>query len=537
MKLLIVDDERHVITAIRCLVPAKQLGITEILSAQTAAEAKVLLEKEKPDVAIIDIILQNQTGISLMSFIVNKRLPTQVIAISGHSDYEYVRAMLLNGAVDYLLKPVEAGPLIASLQKAIARLTPGARESVAAQAFAHTMNLSTQYMRTLLRKLLASPQDLGVHAKLATLTQSIPGARRCTLLYYDLAYLPASSPAFLAHVNVFEEKVRSYLALHQCGFLLEKFTTQQNRLLLLFENETRREKIESIAADAFADTALPFHMGCALGREFPAQFPEAYAQAYAMFFADPCEMTPELIQHDARSYTTVQFKQPPELERELLSQIIAQDGAGLEAAARLWLDTALAGDSTPRCFVRDLIHSYNAMYTRWLEQARAFYPELPGHTAAERLSYADFLDEYYTFSRPMMYAGILRSLRLLFQHLGEAFAAEDVVRQVAFFMELNYSEPLNQADYARLFHLNKDYLSRRFKQVFGEGMIVHINRLKITHAAQLMHDPSLKIRDIAYQTGFGDEKYFARQFREFMQVAPSEYRALLIGGEGESRGG
>ena len=68
------------------------------------------------------------------------------------------------------------------------------------------------------------------------------------------------------------------------------------------------------------------------------------------------------------------------------------------------------------------------MYTRWLERARAFYPELPGHTAAERLSYADFLDEYYTFSRPMMYAGILRSLRLLFQHLGEAFAAEDTQR-------------------------------------------------------------------------------------------------------------
>ena len=43
MKLLIVDDEKHVITAVRCLVPAKELGITDILSAQTSAEAKTIL--------------------------------------------------------------------------------------------------------------------------------------------------------------------------------------------------------------------------------------------------------------------------------------------------------------------------------------------------------------------------------------------------------------------------------------------------------------------------------------------------------------
>ena len=83
MKLLIVDDEKHVITTIRCLIPAKQLGITEILSAQTAAEAKILLEKERPEIAIVDIILHNQTGMNLLAFIVNRRLPTQVIAISG----------------------------------------------------------------------------------------------------------------------------------------------------------------------------------------------------------------------------------------------------------------------------------------------------------------------------------------------------------------------------------------------------------------------------------------------------------------------
>ena len=42
-----------------------------------------------------------------------------------------------------------------------------------------------------------------------------------------------------------------------------------------------------------------------------------------------------------------------------------------------------------------------------------------------------------------------------------------------------------------------------------------------------MHDPQMKIREIAYMTGFGDEKYFTRQFKEYYHITPSEYRNML----------
>ena len=233
MKLLIVDDEKHVITSIRYLVPAKQLGITEILSAQTASEAKMLLEKERPEIAIVDIILHNQTGMSLLSFIINRQLPTQVIAISGHADYEYVRTMLLNGAVDYLLKPVESKALISSLQKAIQRIAPAPADTEPSEQEPVSMytNLSTQYIRTQLRKMLTPANTEDAYAELCGLDNQFSCVRECTLLYYDLDYLPTRSLDFRHHLNLFEEKMKSYLALYKCGFFLDKFSSQHEHLI------------------------------------------------------------------------------------------------------------------------------------------------------------------------------------------------------------------------------------------------------------------------------------------------------------------
>lgn len=529
MKLLIVDDEKHVITTIRCLIPAKQLGITEILSAQTAAEAKILLEKERPEIAIVDIILHNQTGMNLLAFIVNRRLPTQVIAISGHADYEYVRTMLLNGAVDYLLKPVESKALVASLEKAIRRLAP---PSATASEHEATMNmsLSLQYIRTQLRKMLVPTQAESAYSELSSLDDQFAVARCCTLLYYDTHYLPMRSALFRTRLNQFEEKTRSYLSLHRCGQFLDKFNSQHEHLLMLLDDTGEHlHQIEAIAGSIFSSTAFAFHMGCVTDAAFPESFADGFEKTRACFFGDDCYVAPELLQKETVT-TAFSFEQscgPEGLERHLLSLIVVQDTQGLLEEAERWLGSALATDFVPLGRIRALIYCYNAMTVRWSARLKEFFPSFAYDSTAERVSYMDFLDEYYTFSAQMMMAVISRSLRLFAARVSQLCTDTDVFKLIAFYMELNYDQAFNQAEYAKMFHLNRDYLSRKFKQIFGEGMVSYLNRLRITHAEQLMRDPSLKIRTIAYMTGYSDEKYFTRQFKEFTHVTPSEYRAML----------
>lgn len=528
MKLLIVDDEKHAITSIRYLVPAKQLGITEILSAQTASEAKMILEKERPEILIVDIILRNQTGMSLQAFIVNRQLPTQVIAISGHADYEYVRTMLLNGAVDYLLKPVESKSLISALQKAIQRIAPASHPSEQESASAYT-SISTQYIRTQLRKMLNPAGIADAYTELCGLDGTLAQVHACTLLYYDLDYLPTRSQDFRHHLYLFEEKLKSYLALHKCGVFLDKFSSQHEHLIMLFgSGEDSLLQVERIAVSSFASTAFPFHLGTARAVPFPDGFTEGFALARESFFSDDCYLTPEIIQKRPLRGTASALPRPSaELERKLLSLIVIQDLRALHEEAETWLSSFLLNDAVSLGTVRSLIDDYNAMHARWISRLKEAYDSFTYDGTPERISFADFLDEYYAFSPQMMIAGIQRSMRLFAERVGRFCAEVDVFRHIAFYMELNYDQPFNQADYAQMFHLNRDYLSRKFKQIFGEGMVSYLNRLRITHAEQLMHNPELKIRTIAYMTGFSDEKYFTRQFKEFTHATPSEYRAML----------
>ena len=99
------------------------------------------------------------------------------------------------------------------------------------------------------------------------------------------------------------------------------------------------------------------------------------------------------------------------------------------------------------------------------------------------------------------------------------------MHQIAQYMELNYARPFVQADYARLFFINKDYMCRKFKDTFGVSMLTYLNQIRIEHAKVMLADPNLKIRDIAYAVGFEDEKYFARQFKKLTHKTPGDYRA------------
>ena len=54
-----------------------------------------------------------------MNYINDQNLNTKAVVISGHDDFQYVRAMFILGAVEYLLKPIEQDKLEEAVLKAL----------------------------------------------------------------------------------------------------------------------------------------------------------------------------------------------------------------------------------------------------------------------------------------------------------------------------------------------------------------------------------------------------------------------------------
>ncbi|MGM7722634.1 response regulator [Metabacillus sp. Hm71] len=83
-------------------------GFTVIGLVSNGKEGIEFIKKEKPDLALVDIYMPNQDGLTTIKQIRSEGLNTDVIAITAASDIDTVRQVLQHGAIDYIMKPFKS---------------------------------------------------------------------------------------------------------------------------------------------------------------------------------------------------------------------------------------------------------------------------------------------------------------------------------------------------------------------------------------------------------------------------------------------
>lgn len=107
-KVLLVDDEPAALDSERRAINRKTDYFEVVGEAYSVDEAIKLYETLQPDVILTDMKMPRRNGIELIEYVTNQENnKTVCIAVSGYSDFDYVHDAFLNGAFDYLLKPVD----------------------------------------------------------------------------------------------------------------------------------------------------------------------------------------------------------------------------------------------------------------------------------------------------------------------------------------------------------------------------------------------------------------------------------------------
>lgn len=88
-----------------------------IIEAQNGKEALDVVRKNPPDIILMDIQLPDKSGIIVTKTITKKFEHVKIIAFSEHKDIEYLRAMLVAGAVGYINKDNFFDELIGGIQR------------------------------------------------------------------------------------------------------------------------------------------------------------------------------------------------------------------------------------------------------------------------------------------------------------------------------------------------------------------------------------------------------------------------------------
>ena len=104
MKALIVEDELLARLGMRSLIDWGAMGITLLEDASDGAEALKRIEKEQPDLILLDLNIPEINGLELLQIIRQRKLPSKVIVVSCYEDFDTVKKAMKLGAVDYIRK-------------------------------------------------------------------------------------------------------------------------------------------------------------------------------------------------------------------------------------------------------------------------------------------------------------------------------------------------------------------------------------------------------------------------------------------------
>jgi AraC-like DNA-binding protein len=96
--------------------------------------------------------------------------------------------------------------------------------------------------------------------------------------------------------------------------------------------------------------------------------------------------------------------------------------------------------------------------------------------------------------------------------------------QVLSFIEKHFAEPIRVSQLARLAHMSESSLLRTFRQVMGTSPLDHVIRVRIGKAMELLRHGDVRVTEAAFQCGFRDSNYFARQFRKVTGRTPRQFR-------------
>ena len=127
-KILVVDDDRLVLAMV--VHGLTQAGY-EVIDADNGDEAILLARQHRPDIALLDIRMEGKTGFDVAQYL-KEVGQTPFVFLSAFSDEQTVAKVKELGALAYLVKPLEVGQIVPTIDAAFARAQQLRQQSPAA---------------------------------------------------------------------------------------------------------------------------------------------------------------------------------------------------------------------------------------------------------------------------------------------------------------------------------------------------------------------------------------------------------------------
>ncbi len=533
MKVLIVDDERHVREAIRMLVDWESFGIEEILEAPEGQTAIGLIASEQPDIIFTDMLMPVMNGAALLEWVQEHAPGSKTIVISGHDDFGYVRHTIKYGGMDYILKPIDEGQLNEALRKAVvARRSEELMRNRSQDQSMKLNQIKPIYWDKVFSTLVEEP---GIYASFADELEMEfaieAGTPRMRIAILSLETMQqrikdkfASNLDLLSYslANIANEFLRQY----RTGYAYRNWSRWQELVIVAWrKTEDLPVLIRSINEGIYKTFGVRFDFGIGSATEFPAGLPQTYQEAAAALRQRNLLHRGNRIhifaEKSGGSMTALNFARHQE---DIRMALLSGRPEQISASVAVWFDEVRRLERITIEQLELWQHEFTVFRARCLSGEQRLHQESEPLSAREPGTFIAPVDDEGSLSLPLWQEDFTRQMLALAQLLSDQQSKTSVIREIAAYIDEHYAEELSLQDIAERCSLSREYISRRFKQEMGENISEYIERIRMDRAKVLLRNPQLRIAQISEMVGYQDDKYFSKVFKKAAGVSPNQYR-------------
>lgn len=124
--LLLLDDDAALRTRLGRALEARGFKVTLV---ETVAQAKSAAKENPPAYAVLDMRLEDGSGLSVVDVLREARPDARIVMLTGYGNIATAVAAVKAGAIDYLAKPADADDVVKALMVSATRDTPSPPEN------------------------------------------------------------------------------------------------------------------------------------------------------------------------------------------------------------------------------------------------------------------------------------------------------------------------------------------------------------------------------------------------------------------------
>jgi|GEM_PF-843364 len=99
-----------------------------------------------------------------------------------------------------------------------------------------------------------------------------------------------------------------------------------------------------------------------------------------------------------------------------------------------------------------------------------------------------------------------------------------LMEQTVRYIQQHYREPITRDQLAARIGVSPEHFSRVFRRATGLSFVEYLGRARIRKGQELLQLTDKDLRVIAEETGFANDYYFSRKFKQYVGVPPTVYK-------------